>query len=89
MDDARLNNHAETVSVLSKYIDRTLDRDIRLQFNSLVFPKGGVLDVAAFEGLDVGTGMLDDDSASVQGSTIAGSVASGAAGGGGGGDDGR
>ena len=48
MDEARAHEQVDVIGVLSRYIDRTLDREIRIQFNTLVFPKGGVLDVAAF-----------------------------------------
>jgi len=48
MDEARAHEQADVIAILSRYIDRTLDREVRIQFNTLVFPKGGVLDVAAF-----------------------------------------
>ena len=60
------------IAVLSRYIDRTLDREVRIQFNTLVFPKGGVLDVAAFDGMDIGAGVMDDEGSSALASSAVG-----------------
>ena len=39
IDEARAHSNEDIVAMLSRYIDRTSDRDIRIQFNTLVYPK--------------------------------------------------
>ena len=42
IDEARAHSNEDIVAMLSRYIDRTSDRDIRIQFNTLVYPKVGL-----------------------------------------------
>ena len=49
IDEARAHSNEDIVAMLSRYIDRTSDRDIRIQFNTLVYPKVGLAHTHALE----------------------------------------